>query len=284
MFQCSLCPTTCGRKTDLKIHMQKLHSTDQPLLCKKCGETFPDRYTFKVHFKSHEGEKCFKCTECDYSAISQRHVDTHMLVHSGLKPFECEDCDLAFRQKALLKRHRNLYHNPHYIQQDMKDKEPECKACEKSFANKNNIAGRIQTPGDALTIPPSDDSENDLGNIHTCGGCPKSLVDNITPLTADQLIENSLLADMKEGKLGASPKVVVVHPDGRVEEVTAKLQSLSQSKPMDDFLVSLGVSGDSHFGNYKIVLICSRFRNIIFSLSWAFDYLQMQIFIPYCCL
>ncbi|XP_060599079.1 transcriptional repressor CTCF-like isoform X2 [Ruditapes philippinarum] len=247
VFQCSLCPTTCGRKTDLKIHMQKLHSTDQPLLCKKCGETFPDRYTFKVHFKSHEGEKCFKCTECDYSAISQRHVDTHMLVHSGLKPFECEDCDLAFRQKALLKRHRNLYHNPHYIHQDMKDKEPECKACEKSFANKNNLTGQIQSPGDTLTIHTSDESENDLGNIHTCGGCPKSLVDNITPLTADQLIENSLLADMKEGKLGTSPKVVVVHPDGRVEEVTAKLQSLSQSKPMDDFLVSLGVSGDSHF-------------------------------------
>ena len=53
---------------------------------------------------------------------------------------------------------------------------------------------------------------------------------------------------MKEGKLGASPKVVVVHPDGRIEEVTAKLQSLSQSKPVDDFLVSLGVTGDSQFG------------------------------------
>ena len=76
---------------------------------------------------------------------------------------------------------------------------------------------------------------------HTCGGALKSL-------TADQLIENSLLADMKEGKLGASPKVVVVHPDGRIEEVTAKLQSLSQSKPVDDFLVSLGVTGDSQFG------------------------------------
>ena len=53
---------------------------------------------------------------------------------------------------------------------------------------------------------------------------------------------------MKEGKLGASPKVVVVHPDGRIEEVTAKLQSLSQSKPVDDFLVSLGVTSDTQFG------------------------------------
>ena len=81
---------------------------------------------------------------------------------------------------------------------------------------------------------------------HTCGGQLRT----INSLTADQLIENSLLADMKEGKLGASPKVVVVHPDGRIEEVTAKLQSLSQSKPVDDFLVSLGVTGDTQFGKY----------------------------------
>ena len=55
---------------------------------------------------------------------------------------------------------------------------------------------------------------------------------------------------MKDGKLGTSPKVVVVHPDGRIEEVTGKLQSLSQanSKPVDDFLVSLGVTADAQLG------------------------------------
>ena len=61
---------------------------------------------------------------------------------------------------------------------------------------------------------------------------------------------------MKEGKLGTSPKVVVVHPDGRIEEVTAKLQSLSQSKPVDDFLVSLGVTSDTQFGK---ILFCLTF-------------------------
>lgn len=242
VFKCSLCPATCGRKTDLKIHMQKLHSTDQTLVCKKCGDTFPDRYTLKVHFKSHEGEKCFKCVECDYSATSQRLVDTHMMIHSGLKPFECDDCDLAFRQKKLLKQHRNIYHNPNYICSDEKSDGLECKACYKLFINKNTDQNSEQSNEN------SDDIGSALSDTHTCGGCPKSLVDTITPLTADQLIENSLLADMKEGKLGASPKVVVVHPDGRVEEVTAKLQSLSQTKPMDDFLVSLGVSGETHFG------------------------------------
>ena len=43
VFQCQFCPTTCGRKTDLKIHMQKLHYSDEPVTCRKCGESFPDR-------------------------------------------------------------------------------------------------------------------------------------------------------------------------------------------------------------------------------------------------
>ena len=50
MYHCELCPTTCGRKTDLRIHVQKLHTSDRPIKCKRCGKSFPDRYSFKVSF------------------------------------------------------------------------------------------------------------------------------------------------------------------------------------------------------------------------------------------
>lgn len=59
-FQCSLCPTTCGRKTDLRIHIQKLHHSEEPIICKRCSKNFPDRYSYKLHVKTHEGEKCFR--------------------------------------------------------------------------------------------------------------------------------------------------------------------------------------------------------------------------------
>ena len=72
VFQCELCPTTCGRKVDLRLHVQKLHTSEQAMHCKMCGKSFPDRYTLKVHKKTHEGEKCFKCDLCPYSSISQR--------------------------------------------------------------------------------------------------------------------------------------------------------------------------------------------------------------------
>lgn len=92
VFQCELCPTTCGRKIDLKNHVLKLHTSDKPIQCKKCGKSFPDRYTYKVHLKMHEGEKCFRCELCSYSALTQRHLEAHILTHTGEKPFRSVVC------------------------------------------------------------------------------------------------------------------------------------------------------------------------------------------------
>ncbi|KAG8228148.1 CCCTC-binding factor (CTCF) [Ladona fulva] len=139
VFQCELCPTTCGRKTDLRIHVQKLHTSDKPLKCKRCGKSFPDRYTYKVHNKTHEGEKCFKCDLCPYASISQRHLESHMLIHTDQKPFQCDQCDQSFRQKQLLKRHQNLYHNPNYVPPLPREKTHECPECGRAFRHKGNL-------------------------------------------------------------------------------------------------------------------------------------------------
>ena len=82
-YKCELCPTTCGRKTDLRIHVEKLHTSDKPLPCKKCGKLFPDRYTLKLHTRSHNGEKCYRCELCPYAALSQRQLESHILTHTG---------------------------------------------------------------------------------------------------------------------------------------------------------------------------------------------------------
>ncbi|KAF2357600.1 Zinc finger C2H2-type [Trinorchestia longiramus] len=139
VYTCELCPTTCGRKTDLRIHIQKLHTSDKPIKCKKCTKIFPDRYTFKLHNKTHDGEKCFKCDLCPYASTSSRHLDSHMLVHTEQKPYRCELCEQSFRQKQLLRRHQNLYHNPQYIPPTPREKTQECPECGKAFRHKGNL-------------------------------------------------------------------------------------------------------------------------------------------------
>lgn len=139
VFHCELCPATCGRKTDLRIHVQKLHTSDKPLKCRRCGKQFPDRYTYKVHNKSHEGEKCWRCELCPYASVSQRHLESHMLIHTDQKPFQCDQCDQSFRQKQLLKRHQNLYHNPNYVPPPPREKTHECPECQRAFRHKGNL-------------------------------------------------------------------------------------------------------------------------------------------------
>lgn len=62
---------------------------------------------------------------CYYCVISQ-------LAHSHLWIFLLQ----AFRQKQLLKRHQNLYHNPAYIPPMPREKTQECPECGKAFRHK----------------------------------------------------------------------------------------------------------------------------------------------------
>ncbi|XP_052751381.1 transcriptional repressor CTCF-like isoform X2 [Galleria mellonella] len=139
VYACELCPAKCGRKTDLRIHVQKLHTSDKPLKCKRCGKSFPDRYSCKIHNKTHEGEKCYKCEICPYASSTLRHLKSHMLKHIDEKPFICDQCDQAFRQKQLLRRHQNLYHNPDYVPKPPKEKTHTCHECNRTFAHKGNL-------------------------------------------------------------------------------------------------------------------------------------------------
>lgn len=92
-----------------------------------------------MHAKTHEGEKCYRCEVCPYASISARHLESHMLIHSDEKPFQCQYCDQTFRQKQLLKRHENIYHNPDYVAVMPREKNHNCPTCEKAFRHKGNL-------------------------------------------------------------------------------------------------------------------------------------------------
>lgn len=86
-----------------------------------------------MHSKTHAGEKCFKCELCNYASETANHLESHMLIHTQEKPFHCEECNKAFRQKQLLRRHNNLYHNPDYVPPIPREKTLKCPKCDRFF-------------------------------------------------------------------------------------------------------------------------------------------------------
>merc|ERR1712109_179420 len=81
----------------------------------------------------------------------------HMLIHTDQKPFQCDACEQSFRQKQLLKRHQNLYHNPNYIPPTPKEKTHECPECSRTFRHKGNLIRHM-----ALHDPESTEQEKAL--------------------------------------------------------------------------------------------------------------------------
>lgn len=62
------------------------------------------------------------------------------MIHTDTKPYQCDQCEQAFRQKQLLKRHVNLYHNPEYVPPEPREKTHVCpNNCNKSFCHKGNL-------------------------------------------------------------------------------------------------------------------------------------------------
>lgn len=150
VFQCTMCPTTCGRKADLRTHVTNMHTSDTPLICKRCGQELPDRYQYKLHIKSHDGEKCYRCSLCSYASVSQRHLDSHMLIHTDSKPFNCDQCPQTFRQRQLLRRHKNLVHNEDYKPPEPRQKMHSCPTCLRVFTHKGNLMRHMETHDDKI--------------------------------------------------------------------------------------------------------------------------------------
>lgn len=203
VFQCELCPTTCGRKTDLRIHVQKLHTSDVPIKCKRCDNEFPDRYSYKIHAKTHEGEKCYRCELCAYASISARHLESHMLIHSDQKPFKCQFCEQTFRQKQLLKRHENIYHNPDYVAVTPREKTHNCPTCDKAFRHKGNLMRHMASHdmhGDSSTTTTvrvkgeanSEDMEENYVVVEVIQGVEEQYEDEATDLELEDDLEEEM--------------------------------------------------------------------------------------------
>ena len=110
-FPCSYCPSVMARKSDLRYHIGKQHARQsEPLSCNKCDEDFPDKYSLRMHGKTHKGQTIHSCTHCEFSANTSQQLEDHMNKHRGTRPFQCSECGLMFAARADLRAHVTRTH------------------------------------------------------------------------------------------------------------------------------------------------------------------------------
>ncbi|XP_042358266.1 zinc finger protein 708-like isoform X2 [Plectropomus leopardus] len=110
----------CGKSFRfLKNHVISKHSHELPtdelpngdaiITCEVCGKRFPHPSLFKIHHRSHTGEKPFPCDVCGKSYRLRQQLRDHRYTHSGEKPYKCTLCSKTFNLSTSFMRHRSIH-------------------------------------------------------------------------------------------------------------------------------------------------------------------------------
>ena len=76
----SLTPLT-KQKAEINLKMSRIDG--KTFQCNHCPKSFIVPSTFRIHLRSHSGEKPFICKECSKPFSQLSHLRTHLRTHSG---------------------------------------------------------------------------------------------------------------------------------------------------------------------------------------------------------
>ena len=139
-FQCPICPTKFGKKSNLKVHITTVHEGNKPHKCLTCSATFGQKKGLKYHKSAvHDGIKPHECPICFAEFDEKYQLRKHIsAVHDGIKkPYRCLICELSFSCKSKLSQHISSVHEgikPH-----------KCPSCEKSLSRKYHLSRHIKS-------------------------------------------------------------------------------------------------------------------------------------------
>lgn len=112
--------SVCGKSFRcLKNHVISKHSHELPanqlpagdsiISCDVCGKKFPNSSQYRVHQRSHTGEKPFHCDICGKSYRLKELLRDHRYTHTGEKPYRCLLCSKTFNLATSFMRHRSIH-------------------------------------------------------------------------------------------------------------------------------------------------------------------------------
>jgi len=118
-IQCEQCDKSYKVQSQLKVHMQIIHSNEKLYKCDLCSKFFATKGQFSSHNQIHIGKKQFACNICSKQFLRLNHLKPHILeVHqknsdlcdlSGIKPYKCVECGACFSESRSLRLHYKLH-------------------------------------------------------------------------------------------------------------------------------------------------------------------------------
>ncbi len=113
---CSICGKSyrCLKNHVISKHSHELPADELPardtiITCEVCGKKFPNPSQFKVHQRSHTGEKPYHCDICGKSYRLKELLRDHRYTHTGEKPYRCTLCSKTFNLATSFMRHRSIH-------------------------------------------------------------------------------------------------------------------------------------------------------------------------------
>ena len=84
---CDVCGIVFKRSTELKKHMNQMHSDDPKFKCGWCDLRFGNTTNKRIHEASHQ-EGHFACDMCGKRLKSKVSLESHIRIHTGEKPYK----------------------------------------------------------------------------------------------------------------------------------------------------------------------------------------------------
>ena len=123
---CSDCGSAFSRYRTLRYHMNNVHTTNKERFkCNKCPYTSASKSNLKIHVdRVHEKKKNHVCVECGHAVLSKSDLRKHIKnVHAKIKNHMCRECGFAFARRFSLHTHMESVHKLtiHYTSHDKED-------------------------------------------------------------------------------------------------------------------------------------------------------------------
>ncbi|XP_055614111.1 zinc finger protein 182-like isoform X2 [Uranotaenia lowii] len=104
-YTCDSCGTQFYSKANLRSHVKRNHSSEDPIPCEHCEKVLVSRIAYKNHLWAVHAERKFECKVCKLKVLTKHTLNIHMDIHNQKRDFVCNYCGKRFLRRFVLRIH-----------------------------------------------------------------------------------------------------------------------------------------------------------------------------------